>query len=55
MNTASLTFQKARALASSMRTTRHYGHGSSAAHDRDLARETSEIYLLAQQTGSRLF
>lgn len=55
MNTATMTLQKARALASSLRTSRHFGHGASAAHDRDLARETTEIYLLAQQRGARIF
>lgn len=55
MNTAALTLHKARALASSLLTTRHHGYGASAAQDRDLARETNELYLLSQGTRPRTF
>ena len=39
MNTATLSLQKARHLASSLRTSRHHGGGWSAHVDRDMARE----------------
>ena len=55
MNTATLTIQKARALASSLITSRHHGYGASMAHDRDLARETHELYLISQGTRPRTF
>lgn len=55
MNTATLTIQKARALASSLITSRHHGYGASMAQDRDLARETHELYLISQGTRPRTF
>ena len=54
MNTAHLSFQKARALASAMRTKRQSGHGWDGRIDRDLVRETHEIYLLSQSTSPRV-
>ena len=50
MNTAHHTLQKARSLASRRRANRHHGRGCDGAVDRDLVRETHEIYLLAQST-----
>ena len=55
MNTASLSLQKARNLASSLRTSRHHGRGWSAHVDRDLVREQQEIYLLAQSSTPRMY
>ena len=55
MNTSFLSFQKARALASSMRTSRHHGRGWSEHADRDLVRESQELYLLAQSRNPRMF
>lgn len=55
MNTASLSFQKARALASSLRTSRHHGRSWNENVDRDLVRETQELYLLAQSRNPRIF
>jgi hypothetical protein len=55
MNTASLSFQKARSLASSLRTSRHHGRGWSEHVDRDLVRGSEELYLLAQSRSPRMF
>ena len=54
MNTSHLSIQKARSLASRLRTSRHSGRGWDGAVDRDLVRETHEIYLLAQASGPTL-
>ncbi|MGG5257889.1 hypothetical protein [Phycicoccus avicenniae] len=48
MNAASLSVQKARALASSLRTTRSSGRGWNGTVDRDLVREANELYVLSQ-------
>ncbi|QIM22563.1 hypothetical protein G7075_17860 [Phycicoccus sp. HDW14] len=48
MNTASLSVQKARALANSLRTNRSAGRGWDGRADRDLVREANELYFLAQ-------
>ncbi len=50
MNTSHLSLQKARTLATRLRTSRHNGRGWDGAVDRDLVRETHEIYLLAQSS-----
>ena len=55
MNTSSLSFQKARSLASSLRTSRHHGRSWSEHVDRDLVRESQEIYLIAQSRNPRVF
>lgn len=55
MNTASLSFQKARSLAASLRTSRHHGRGWSEHSDRDLVRESQELYLIAQSRTPRMF
>ncbi|QKE83378.1 hypothetical protein [Arthrobacter sp. NEB 688] len=53
MNAASLSVQKARHLASTLRTNRLSGRGWDGQVDRDLVRETHEIYLLAQSATPR--
>lgn len=55
MNTASLSVQKARALAAQFRTSRQNGRGWSQHTDRDLVRESQELYLMAQSTAPRMF
>jgi hypothetical protein len=54
MNTSHLSLQKARSLAHRLRTSRHNGRGWDASVDRDLARESHEIYLLAQNSSPRV-
>lgn len=54
MNTSSISLQKARSLAQSLRTSRHNGRGWSQHTDRDLVRESQEIYLLAQSSYPRV-
>lgn len=54
MNAASLSVQKARALAANLRTSRRAGRGWETAVDRDLARETYELYYLAQSSAPRV-
>ena len=48
MNISALSLQKARHLAAHLRTTRHAGTGWNHHSDRDLARESQEIYVIAQ-------
>ncbi len=55
MTTASLSIQKARALAAHFRTSRHSGRGWNQHSDRDLARESQELYLMAQSSAPRLY
>mgnify|MGYP000978953309 CR=1 FL=1 len=55
MNAASLSLQKARSLASALRTSRHHGRGWTEHVDRDLVRESQELYLLAQSRSPRMF
>ena len=50
MNTPHLSIQKARTIASRLRSSRHHGRGWDGVVDRDLVRETHEIYLLAQSS-----
>ena len=54
MNTSHLSLQKARSLAHRLRTSRHDGRGWETHGDRDLARESHEIYLLAQSSSPRV-
>ena len=54
MNTAYLSLNKARRLASSLRTNRQAGRGWNQNIDRDLTREAHELYLLAQTTAPRV-
>ena len=55
MNAASYSVNKARSLASALRTSRHHGRGWSEHVDRDLVRESQELYLLAQSRSPRMF
>jgi hypothetical protein len=48
MTPKTLSLMKARHLASALRTSRHHGGGWSAHSDRDLARASEEIHVLAQ-------
>ncbi|WP_299444677.1 hypothetical protein [uncultured Phycicoccus sp.] len=54
MNAMSISFQKARALAANLRTSRREGTGWYPQVDRDLAREAHELYYLAQTTSPRV-
>lgn len=54
MRTSILSIEKARSIASQLRTSRHYGGGWSAHADRDIARETTEIHLMAQSSHDRM-
>ena len=55
MNTSFLSFHKARSLASSLRTSRQHGRGWTEHVDRDLVRESQELYLLAQSRTPHMF
>jgi hypothetical protein len=55
MNTSHLSLQKARSLASRVRTGRHVPRGWDGAVDHDLVRETHDIYLLARSTSPRVY
>ena len=55
MNAASFSLNKARSHASALRTSRHHGRGWSEHVDRDLVRESQELYLLAQSRSPRMF
>ncbi len=46
--TRALSFQKARALASSLRPHPHYGRGWTFTVDRDLTREADELMTMSQ-------
>ncbi len=54
MRTPIISFEKARTIASRLRTSRHYGGGWSANADRDIARESYEIHVMAQSSHDRL-
>jgi hypothetical protein len=54
MNTAHLSLNKARRLATSLRTSRQAGRGWNQNVDRDLTREAHELYLLSQSTAPRV-
>lgn len=54
MNTATLSVQKARALAAGLRTSRREGRGWYAQVDRDLVREANELYYLSQASSPRV-
>lgn len=55
MTTTLLSVQRARALAAQLRTSRHHGRGWSQHPDRDLVRESHELYLMAQASAPRLY
>ena len=54
MRTTNISLQKARSFASKLRTSRHHGGGWSAHADRDLARESYEIHVMAQSSHDRV-
>ena len=54
MNTAAVSVQKARTLAASFRAHRHAGRGWTQVQDRDLARESQELYFIAQAGSPRM-
>ena len=55
MNAATFSLDKARSLASTLRTSRRNGRGWTEHVDRDLIRESHELYLLAQTRSPRMF
>ena len=54
MRTSFISLEKARSLASHLRTSRHHGGGWSAHADRDIARESYEIHVMAQSSHDRI-
>ena len=54
MRNSIFTADKARTLASRLRTSRHHGGGWSAHADRDIARESSEIHVMSQSSHDRI-
>jgi hypothetical protein len=54
MNTSLFSVQKARDIATQLRTSRHHGGGWSAHADRDMAREANEIHVMAQYSHNRM-
>ncbi|GAA4399400.1 hypothetical protein GCM10023168_06630 [Fodinibacter luteus] len=55
MNIATYSLDKVRSLASALHTNRRHGSGRSEHVDRDLVRESHELYLLAQSRAPRMF
>ena len=54
MRNSLFTADKARTLAARLRTSRHHGGGWSAHADRDMARETFELQVIAQSSHDRV-
>ncbi len=54
MNISLFSVQKARDIAAHLRTSRHHGGGWSAHADRDMARESHEIHVMAQSSHDRI-
>ncbi len=54
MNAATLSVHKARAIASSLRSSRFAGRGWDGRVDHELTRQTHDIYLLAQSAAPRV-
>jgi len=54
MRTPILSVEKARNIASQLRTSRRHGGGWSAHADRDIARESFEIHVMAQSSHDRM-
>lgn len=54
MRTPIISVEKARLFASQLRTSRHHGGGWSAHADRDIARESNEIFVMAQSNHDRI-
>ena len=54
MRNTIFTADQARTLAARLRTSRHHGGGWSAHADRDMARESFEIQVIAQDSHNRI-
>jgi hypothetical protein len=54
MRNPNISFEKARSFASQLRTSRRHGGGWSAHADRDIARESYEIHVMAQSSHDRI-
>ncbi len=54
MRTSFVSLEKARTIASQLRTSRRHGGGWSAHADRDIARESSEIHVMSQSSHDRI-
>jgi len=54
MRNSFFSVDKARSIAAHLRTSRHYGGGWSAHADRDMAREFTEIHVMAQSSHDRI-
>lgn len=54
MNISHFSVDKARSIASHLRTSRRHGGGWSAHADRDIAREAHEIHVMAQSSHDRI-
>lgn len=55
MNAASFSLNKARSLASALRTSRHHGRGWSSTSTATSFASPEELYLLAQSRSPRMF
>jgi len=54
MRTSTLSIEKVRTIASQLRTSRRAGGGWSEHADRDIARESQEIHVMAQSSHYRI-
>jgi len=54
MRTSFISLEKARSIASQLRTSRRHGGGWSAHSDRDIARESTELHVMAQSHHDRI-
>ncbi len=54
MRTTTFTADKARSIAARLRTSRHHGGGWSTHADRDMARESFELQVIAQTSHDRV-
>jgi hypothetical protein len=54
MRNSIFSADKARTIATRLRTSRHHGGGWSAHADRDMAREAFEIHVIAQTSHDRV-
>ena len=54
MRSPNLSLEKARSIASQLRTSRRHGGGWSAHADGDIARESYQIHLMAQSSHNRV-
>jgi len=54
MRSTLFSVEKARSIASNLRTSRRHGGGWSSHADRDIAREAHEIHVMAQSSHDRI-